>query len=101
MSNGFYLDVYNKILKFNDKEIFIVFDENDEIWFKYGDVLKVLGYIDTKRAIKDIKLDDIYIKSIQDIKGENHSPPLHPMTKMINNNGLFMLLSISTKPLAF
>jgi prophage antirepressor-like protein len=100
VSNGFYLDVYNKILKFNDEEIFIVFDENDEIWFKYGDVLKVLGYIDVKNAIKDINLNEKYIIKFSNIKRMCSSSPLHPMTKMINNNGLFMLLSISTKPLA-
>ena len=100
MSNGFYLDVYNKLLKYDDEEIFIIFDKYNEIWFKYSDLLKILGYIDTKRALKDIKLDEKYIKSIEDVKGEIQSPPLHPMTKMINNNGLFMLLSLSKKDLA-
>jgi len=56
-------------LKFNDEQIFIVFDVNGEIWFKYGDVLKVLGYIDVKNAIKDINLNEKYIKSYSDIKG--------------------------------
>ena len=34
--------------------------------------------------------------------GRTVLPPIkmQPMTKMINNNGLFMLLSVSTKPLA-
>jgi prophage antirepressor-like protein len=100
MENKFYLDVYSELLKFNDKQIFIVFDENDEIWFKYGDVLNVLGYIDIKNAIKDINLNEKYIKSYSDIKGRKQSSPSHPMTKMINNNGLFMLLSLSKKDLA-
>ena len=56
MTNNFYLDVYNKLLTFNDKQIFIVFDIDGEIWFKYSDVLKVLGYVDTKDAIKNINL---------------------------------------------
>ena len=92
--------MYNELLKFNDEQIFIVFDENDEIWFKYGDVLKVLGYIDVKNAIKDINLNEKYIKSYSDIMGMIQTSPIHRMTKFINNNGLFMLLSLSKKDLA-
>ena len=103
MENKFYLDVYNELLKFNDEQIFIVFDENDDIWFKYGDVLKVLGYIDVKNAIKDINLNQQFIKNFDELKvGGRYHPTLNlqPMTKMINNNGLFMLLSLSKKDMA-
>ena len=67
MSNKFYLDVFNQLLKFNDEEIFIVFDSSGEIWFKYGDVLKVVGYTHVKQAIKDINIDIKYIKTLQEV----------------------------------
>jgi prophage antirepressor-like protein len=46
MSNNFYLDVFNKILQFNDNKIFIVFDNEGNIWFKFKDLLEILEYKD-------------------------------------------------------
>ena len=103
MSTNFYLDVYNKLLTFNDEQIFIVFDTDGEIWFKYSDVLKVLGYVDTKDAIKNINLDRKYTIYMNNIKVGGDNPPtsnIQPKTLLINNNGLFMLLAASKKPLA-
>jgi prophage antirepressor-like protein len=38
------MDVFNKLLKINDKTIMIIFDVNGNIWFKFRDLLKALGY---------------------------------------------------------
>jgi prophage antirepressor-like protein/predicted GIY-YIG superfamily endonuclease len=103
MTGDFYLDVYNKILNINNASIFILFDINGNIWFKYKDLLKALGYSDIKKQLKVLKIDKIYIEYISNIKvGETVTPTFNqqPKTKMINNNGLFMLLSISKMPLA-
>jgi prophage antirepressor-like protein len=44
MSDNFFMDVFNKLLKINDKTIMIIFDVNGNIWFKFRDLLKALGY---------------------------------------------------------
>jgi prophage antirepressor-like protein len=103
MSNNFYLDVFNKIFEFNDHKIMIVFDKYGEVWFKLGDIFKVLGYKDIRDAIRNTDIDDQYIKYLKNITYVGTDPSItskHPKTKMVNNNGLFMVLSNSTKPLA-
>ena len=42
MTDNFYLDVFNHLLKFNNEEIFIIFDSNGTLWLKYSDVLKYI-----------------------------------------------------------
>lgn len=38
------INVFENLLKYNNKEIFIILDINNEIYFKIRDVLKLLGY---------------------------------------------------------
>ena len=38
------INVFENLLKYNNKEIFIILDINNEIYFKIKDVLKLLGY---------------------------------------------------------
>ena len=52
----FYLDVYNQILSINKSNIFIIFDEDGNIWFGYRDLLKALGYNDPKNASYDLNI---------------------------------------------
>ena len=35
MPNNFFLDIFNKILKINDDTIIIIFDVNNNVWFKF------------------------------------------------------------------
>ena len=44
MDKSFFLDVFNQILKYGEKEIKIIFDSNGDIWFGLRDTLKVLDY---------------------------------------------------------
>jgi prophage antirepressor-like protein len=91
------------ILNVNKNNIFIIFDETGEIWFKLKDLLVALGYNDPKDAIKNLRLNKKYTNKLGDIKVDGLYPPtfnLQPMSKMINNNGLYKLLSISKKELA-
>ena len=100
MTNNFYLDIFNKLLSINEHKIFIVFDTDKNIWFHFKDLLTALGYKDAKKAIKRLEIDDKYLKKLNCIRGASPAPNVHPHSNMINNNGLFMLLAISTKPLA-
>lgn len=100
---SFYLDVYNMILSVNKNNIFIIFDETGEIWFKLKDLLIALGYNDPKDAIKTLNINKKYTNKLSNIKVGGLYPPtfnIQPRSKMINNNGLFKLLSISKKDLA-
>ena len=90
MENNFYLDVFNKILNVNDKQIFIVFDKDNNIWFKYADILNIIGYKDLSKAMININIDNKYICKYSKLKGlESDSRPFNfqPHTIMINNNG--------------
>ena len=84
--------------------MFLIKCTSAEIWFNFKDLLIALGYIDPKTAIKQLKIDEKYLKKIDDLKGGVlETPPIkniQPHSNMINNNGLFMLLAISKKSLA-
>lgn len=102
VKNKFYLDILDKILNIDDKTVMIAFDDDNNIWFAYSELLYALGYDDIKSAKKDLNINKKYFKKLSSIKNayisKFHNLQLH--TKMINNNGLYMLLSLSTKPLA-
>ena len=38
------INIFNNLLKYNDKEVFIILDINNEIYFKIKDILKLLNY---------------------------------------------------------
>jgi prophage antirepressor-like protein len=103
-SSNFYLDVFNKILSFNKNQVFIIFDEDDNIWFGLKSLLLSLEYTDTNSAPKTLGLDEEYIINIEDLKVPESTRArisnLQPNTKMINNTGLYVLLGVSAKPLA-
>jgi len=104
MSNSFYLDIYNNILNYKKNQLLIIFDIDGNIWFKLRDLLKIIGYEDPKDAIKNLDLDNKYIKKYKSIiRTGGYTPPILNSNKnfiMINNSGLFFVLSKSTKPLA-
>lgn len=53
----FFLEIFNNLLKLNNKDIIIIFDVDGNIWFKFRDVLIALGYTDLDHMIKDIKIN--------------------------------------------
>ena len=71
----FYLDVFNKILSINEKKILILFDKEQNIWFCYKNLLEALEYIDTKDAIKKLKIDRKYLMKINELKEGGWKPP--------------------------
>ena len=72
------------MFKINEKEIFIIFDIEGNIWFKFKDVLKVLGYTSTLKQSNIFNIDNNFQKN----------------TLFINESGLYYVLSKSLKPLA-
>ena len=56
---NFFLDVFNKLFKIDDKEIMIIFDKEGNVWFKFRDILLALGYSDILHRITDMKITPI------------------------------------------
>ena len=40
----FFMEIFNDILRINDYDIMIVYDKENNVWFKFKDILTVLGY---------------------------------------------------------
>ena len=103
MDKTFFLDIFNKILKYGEKEVKIVFDKTGNIWFGLRDILKMLEYKNYKKALYNINISKNNKKKYIDIevllKGYLVKN-LHPNTIFINESGLYQLLSHSTKPIA-
>ena len=76
------MEIFNEVLKINNFEIIIIYDKNNNIWFKLKDILKVLGYTGTLKQTNNISIN------------------MQQTTKFINEAGLYQLLSISKKPIA-
>ena len=95
---NFFLDIFNQLLKINEKQIFIIFDNNGNIWLKFKDVLKVLGYRSTLKQINIFNINKLYIKQFSMIPQSTGVLLLHPSTIFINESGLYDVLSKSLKP---
>ena len=103
--NLFFFDIFNKILLFNDEDIFIIFDKDGVIWFGYVDLIRALEYSKIEKARKTLKIDPEYKKNYGDIVvtklPENiNINKLKPNKIFINESGLYQLMGKSTKPLA-
>ncbi len=102
-SESFFLDIFNKLLKINDDTIMIIFDIDGNIWFKFRDLLKALGYTSIDHIMKDIKISDNnkkYYRNIRVCSRLHTLKNMQPMYVFINEPGLYEVLSVSTKPLA-
>jgi len=102
MDKSFFLDIFNKILKYGEKEIRIIFDSNGDVWFGLRDTLKVLEYTSLDKTI--YKISKQYKKKYKDLRvfprGNTPSKNMHPDTIFVNESGLYQILSNSTKPIA-
>jgi prophage antirepressor-like protein len=105
----FFFDIFNKLLKFNEDEIIIIFDKDGNVWFKYRDVLKALGYSDILHTIVDMKINIENKKNYKTISAMGLTPYQNNYIKntnikhnviFINESGLYEVLTLSTKPLA-
>ena len=104
MDKTFFLDIFNKILKYGEKQIKIIFDSNGDIWFGLRDILKVLDYKNYKKALQNIYISKNNRKKYKYIRVPLEGYPFaknqQPTTIFINESGLYQILSNSTKPIA-
>jgi prophage antirepressor-like protein len=99
----FFLDIFNQLFTINEEEIFIIFDIDGNIWFKFKDVLRVLGYTSTLKQSYIFNINKKYIKKYITFaipQSNGVSQKVHPTTLFINESGLYEVLSKSTKDLA-
>lgn len=103
MTETFFLDIFNKIFKINEKEVMIFFDKNNEIWFGLVDILKALNYSNYNKARKEININKKFMKKYENISNLDDKldiPNLQPNKIFINESGLYELLTQSNKILA-
>ena len=95
------LDIYDDIVKINDKNVIITFDKYKNIWFSLPHLLKALDYSTYREEVKSIKniISDEDISTYIEITNVS-SNKIQGHTKMISESGLYLLLSKSRKPLA-
>ena len=97
------INVFENLLKYNDKKVFIILDINNEIWFKLKDIFKLLGYTNSRKAVQEAQVNNKYKKKYKYIKVyPPRGTPLNaqPTSIFVNEAGLYQLLSNSHKPLA-
>jgi len=102
--SGLITNIYDNILNFNNIDIIILFDESNNIWLSYNSVLNSINYKDSKTQKKRLKLDNKYFDTYENIYKKSklniHITNIQPKTKMINESGLYVLLSKSNKIIA-
>lgn len=95
-------DIYNNLLKFNNTNIIVLFDESHNIWFSYNELLNAIGYKDAKTQRKRIQLDGKYFDTFKNIYSKSSlnkfdTTLVSHRVKMINESGMFLILSKSNK----
>ena len=61
------IDLYNKLLVYNNNNISFIIDTDNIIWFKLYDVTNLLGYKSRKDVIRDL-VDKKHKKHLKDIQ---------------------------------
>jgi prophage antirepressor-like protein len=85
------IDIYNKILYFQNDGINFILDIDNIIWFKFSNIAYILEYKDRNDVLKK-HVDKKYRKHIKDIKTNQEIIKQKPDTVYINESGLYKLL---------
>lgn len=97
-----FIDIFNNLLKYNEKTIFIIVDKYNQIWFKLKDIVKLLEYNDHSRTVSRLKLDNNKkpFSRIKVLPSMAVPSNFQLTTIFIDEAGLYKLLTNSTKGLA-
>ena len=89
---SFIINVFENLLKYNDSNIFITFDNDNNIWFKLRDILKLLGYENIQKAITRFNINKEYISEYNNISGRHSMSSLNFQltSRFINESGLYI-----------
>ncbi len=102
-SKIFFMEIFNEILKVNGKEIMVVYDISGTIWFKFKDILKILGYTAKINRLKEFNINKNNITNYDKINillTSNKPENMQRKSKFINESGLYELLTVAKKPIA-
>lgn len=66
------IKTFDNLIKFNENNITIIFDNNNNIWFSLSDVFKSIGYINSNREIKRLTIEQTNIKTYKEIFDDLH-----------------------------
>jgi prophage antirepressor-like protein len=96
---------YDNIFRFNDHEIILLFDKHNSIWVSYNDILQAIGYNSFHSQKQRFNLDSKYFDTYENIYPQSKLNKLNlknqqPHLKLINESGIYLLLSKSQKQLA-
>lgn len=80
----------NNMFNFNGKQLNVLTDIHDEIWFNAKEIAKLLGHKNTKKAIKNL-VDDKYKKYLSNIELTKKIND-HPQTIYINESGFYLFI---------
>ena len=91
--------------KCNNTNILVLFDTNNTIWMSYNSILKSLGYNDIKKLKKRIDIKNNYFSTYEKIYSQSKLNKIKPdyqkpNEKFINESGIYLLLSKSSKEVA-
>ena len=78
------IDLYNKLLVYNDTNINFIIDTTNIIWFRLAYVTDILEYKSRKGVLKNI-IDKKYRKHLKDIQ------TIHEVNRDQGNGGRFFL----------
>src|SRR6185436_7620276 len=95
------IDIVNNKIVFNNNKIDILTDKENNPWFKAKDIAKILGYLNSKKAIKD-HVREKHRKTYANIRGNEKGLPLNtqPHTIYISEPGMYSLILKSHMPIA-
>ena len=85
------IDLYNKLLIYNNTNISFIIDKTDIIWFRLADITNILKYKSRKDVIRDM-IDKKYKKSLKNIDTNQEINKQKPDTVYITESGLYKLL---------
>ena len=103
------IKTFDNLIKFNENNITIIFDNNNNIWFSLSDVFKSIGYINSNREIKRLTIEQTNIKTYKEIFDDLNTNTqlslkkrknIQPHMKMTNESGIYLILDKSNKPIA-
>lgn len=93
------IDLYNKLLVYDENNFSFIIDKTNTIWFKLADVTDILQYKSRKDVIRDI-IDKKYRKHLRDIETIHEVDRRQENTVYINEPGLYKLVIKSKMKMA-
>jgi prophage antirepressor-like protein len=93
------VDVENMKFVYNNEKIYVIIANDDSIWFRANDILKLLGYVGKKQALK-INVEEKNKKQLKELSDTYKSlyKNVQGQTIFINNEGFNNLIIKSNKP---